>query len=136
MPTPADNGKLGGAKSKFVRGKSGTDMDIAAGTQRTRLASWSGVVLSSATTPKIITSSSKQNSGPTTSFVAERGSAVNITYQLSGLSPTHPPGTTPTPSPTRRSVIDVDNDSVGSGKDVEEVTTNKNSDVQDNYKLR
>ena len=137
MPTPAEFGRKGGAPSKFERGRTGTDMDVAAGKQRTLTSSWGGVILSSVKNSKVSTSSSNQNSGPTTSVVAEAGSTVNFTFNLSSPSPTHAPGTTPSPSSPQHSVkdttiFDVDDASVGSVKDVEEVVdTKKNSDVQD-----
>ena len=65
MPTPAEFGRKGGAPSKFERGRTGTDMDVAAGKQRTLTSSWGGVILSSVKNSKVSTSSSNQNSGPT-----------------------------------------------------------------------
>jgi hypothetical protein len=138
MPTPAEFGRMGGVTSKFVRGRTGTDMEIKSGNQRTLMSSWGGLTLSSINSAKVSTNSSKQNSGPTTSVVAERGSTVNLTFNLSSPSPTHAPGTTPPPSPPQvhenDTVIDVDDASVGSGNDVEEVDTKKNSDVHDKSK--
>jgi len=142
MPTPAEFGRLGGAKSKFVRAKSGTDMDIASGKQRTLGASWSGLTLSSSKAVKEIAAASNQLAGPV-SIVAKSRSKVNFTINAATSPPptppptppppgTTPPGTKPpSPSPqlhTEHAPVDVD-DVEGFAEDVEEVVTKKNSDV-------
>jgi hypothetical protein len=142
MPTPAEFGRLGGAKSKFERAKSGTDMDIASGKQRTLGASWSGLTLSSSKAVKEIAAASNQLAGPV-SIVAKSRSKVNFTINAAPSPPptppptppppgTTPPGTKPpSPSPqlhTEHAPVDVD-DVEGFAEDVEEVVTKKNSDV-------